>query len=342
MNKKTLICAVSLFLIGFVIYVADLNNTLFFDDQSLIINNDSITEFSMSNTKQWFTENAFAGANRLSEYYRPLLLASFAANYAVHGLEPIGYFLTNNAIHALNAVLIFWLLLLVQKKRWLAFFSALIFLVHPMQSETVAYVAGRGDLLSSFFMLLGLITWVKGTELKRFFLSMFLSSIFLILALLSRENGIVFPFLAIVLYVAFLSREVFWKSLRDAFAYVIPHLIIVAVYFALRLTVLNFKDFLNFGNYNTTSLYAQNIFVRLYTFMHVLLEYLRTYLWPTNVHLRFLFPIHESFFDWPVLGGVSLVLFIFVIGFVFYKKEDLKLEERNSRQIKNPKSENSK
>jgi len=36
-----------------------------------------------------------------------------------------------------------------------------------------------------------------------------------------------------------------------------------------------------------------------------------------------LFPIHESFFDWPVLGGVSLVLFIFVIGFVFYKKEDL-------------------
>jgi Tfp pilus assembly protein PilF len=321
-----------LLVIGLGLYAADLNNVLFFDDEHLILNNVYVHELSWENVGHWFTENWFAGSGRISEYYRPLLLASFAGNYAVHGVEPFGYFFINNALHALNAVLVFWLLLLIFKKRWLAFVTALVFLVHPMQSENVAYVAGRGDLLASFFMLAGLIAWVRGVESGQRLLTWGLSSLFLILALCSRENAIIFPFLVAVLSIAFFSRENIWQGIKKALFHAAPYLFIVASYLALRLTVLNFRDFLNFGNYDTTSVYAQDILVRLYTFLHVLVEYLRTYVLPTNVHERFTFPIHESFFDWPVwisfLGIVALAVFLIVL----YRTERAQKEKARGEQ----------
>ncbi len=320
MRKELLLCAV-LFVVGLSLYAADLNNRLFLDDEVLILNNDSIQQFSAKNAHTWFTENWFAGAGRDSEYYRPLVLVSYAANYAIHGFEPFGYLIANNVLHAVNAVLVYLLLRTLLRKRWLAFVTALVFLIHPMQSENVAYVAGRGDLMSSLFMIGGLFVWVKGIQHSRPVLSTIFASVLLIGALLSRENAIVFPFLAIVVYTAFLSRESIIRSVRAAVIRTSPFLMIVAGYFALRLTILNFRNFLNFGNYDTSSIYAQDILVRLYTFMHVLLEYVRTFLWPTNVHERFTFPIHTSFFDVPVWTAALVLVCITAILVVLYRKE---------------------
>jgi len=322
MRHTTLRYVSLLFIIGLLVYVADLNNALVLDDLQLIINNTYIHTLSGSNITHWFTDNSFAGAGKLSDYYRPLLLASFALNYAVDGVTPFGYHLVNNLIHLFNALLVFWLMLFAFKKHWIAFFVALVFLVHPMQSDGVAYVAGRGDLLASLFMLGGLLLWLKGVASLRRVPYQILSVGALVLALLSRENAIVFPFLAAVFYLAFVSKERFLRSLTDAFVLLWPHLLTVAGYFVLRLTVLNFRNFLNFGNYDSTSLYAQNVFVRLYTFAHVLLEYLRSFFLPTNIHLRFTFPITESFFSWPVVVCTFALVLLAVYLVVLYRARD--------------------
>lgn len=300
MKRGDILLAIILVLIGFGLYSSDLGHTLFFDDEFLIKKNAYIHPISAENVGKWFTESAFAGAGRASEYYRPLLLASFAANYAIHGDEPFGYFLVNNLLHALTGILVFMLIMLLFQRRWLAFLTALIYVAHPVQSENVALVAGRGDLLGIFFILLGLIAWVYWLQRRQTMLALTVSSLFLILALLSHEVSMVFPFLGVVLYVAFVTRENVWRSCAAALVRVVPHLLIVATYLALRLTVLNFRDFLNFGNYDQSAPYAQDVLVRFYTFLPVVWEYVRMFFWPAQVHLRFTYPIHTSLLDWPV------------------------------------------
>jgi protein O-mannosyl-transferase len=327
MNRETLWYALALVVIGFSLYAADLNNTFIFDDDHFILENTTIREISWAHAEVWFTENAYAGSQRKSDYYRPLLIASFALNYMVDGERTFGYHLVNNLLHVGNGLLVFWLMLYGFKRKTLAFLVALVFLIHPMQSEGVAFVAGRGDLMSSLFMLLGLMAWLRGLESGRRVLVYGVSSVCLVLALLSRENAIVFPFLAIVAYIAFVSRETFWEALRQAVYKVLPHLGIVAGYLALRLTVLNFRDFLNFGNVGHDALYYQDIVVRLYTFMHVLLEYVRTFFWPTTVHERLTFPIHTTFFDvlvWPIFLCV-LTLFCVLVWLYREKKSDFRI-----------------
>jgi protein O-mannosyl-transferase len=317
MRNNSTLCIVSLFVIGFFVYAFDLNNILFFDDQHFILDNVFIHEFSWSNIKSLFTENSFAGSGRISDYYRPLLLFSFALNYAVDGISPFGYHLVNNLVHILNGLFVYWIMLLGLKKRWIAFLTALVFVIHPMQSEGVAYVAGRGDLLASLLMLVSLLLWIKVFEDKRRVLYMFCSVGSFALALLSRENAIVLPFLSIVFYIAFITKDTLWPALKKALYFSIPHFILVATYLSLRLTVLDFRNFLNFGNVDPGSIYAQSIFVRLNTFLHVLVEYFRTLFFPTNVHERFYFPVHESFFDWPgwlvFLGLISLFWLIILL-----------------------------
>jgi len=320
LTKKSFFYAALLVIGGFVLYASDLQGVLFLDDYSFLVYNTFVHDLSWNNVANWFTQNAIAGAGRVTDYYRPLLLFSFALNYAVGKLNPFGYHLVNNIIHIANGIIIFYILSwYVFKKQWMAFLAALIFLIHPAQSENVVYVPSRGDLLSSLFMLLGLLFWLKGLEVKKYLYGT-LSIVSLFLALLSRENAIIFPFLALVFYISFISKENFLTSIKQGFFKLIPHGALVVLYLILRLTVLNFRNFLNFGNYDSGSLYAQSLFVRFFTFMHAFLEYLKNIFFPINIYQKLTFPISASFFSWPVWFSFIILVALFVLIVVLYQK----------------------
>lgn len=305
----------------------DLNNALFLDDYHLIINNDFIHNLSWSNVKHWFADNYMAGAGRLSNYWRPLFLFSLAVNYALDSSRPFGYHLVNNLIHILNGILVFQLMLYILQKRWPAFLTALIFVIHPAQSENVAYTPGRGDLLASLFILLGLIFWKNSFAGKRYSYSVFWACTFFVLALMSRESAVVFPLLAMIVFIfVYWPENKIIPAIKRGLIKTIPFWLITIVYFALRFTVLNFNDFLNFGNLDPGSVYFQRLSVRLYTFSHALLEYFRVLFYPTNVHERFTFPIHRSFFDLPVLVGVMAVAAIMAVAMRLYLKDKSKIQ----------------
>lgn len=306
---------IALVVAGFSLYAFDLGNGFILDDDVLILQNSSVQSISIPNISQWFTQSFFSGAGLIVNYYRPLPLASFALTYFFVGEHPLLYHLINNLLHIANALLVYVLVLYLFRRQWLAFLTALIFVVHPMQSENVAYIAGICDLLSSFFMLTALLAWLKGVEKGRSLLIYGVSGAALVLALLSRENAIIFPGLAATAYLALYAGKPFFITLFQSLRLLWLHITIVAGYLALRLTVLNFDDFLNFGQLQPTLLYSSDISVRLYTFMPVLAEYLRTFFWPTNVHERFLFFASTSFFEWrvwPVTLGIALVVAVLV------------------------------
>lgn len=318
-SHNTLVVVAVLFLVTFGVYANNLNNELFWDDLDWIVNNPRVHEFSGDNIKSWLTENTLAGIGLKSNYYRPFLFATFTANYVIHEDRPFGYHLVNNLLHAGNVVLVFILLFLALKKRWPAFLVALIFAIHPLQTEAVTYIAGRGDPLNVFWMLVSLLILKKPYERpdKKIYWYL-LSGTTLILAILSRETAIIFPFLAIIYSVAFLETGRFWQAIRGAFVKALPYFLIVFVYGILRLTALNFENTLNF--YAVANPYTESFFVRMYTFMGILLSYAKLLVWPVGQHMERGATVFLSPWYWQVFLPILILAVILWIIRKTYKK----------------------
>ncbi|MBI2670142.1 MAG: tetratricopeptide repeat protein [Candidatus Yanofskybacteria bacterium] len=338
--------------VAFAIYAFNLNGQLFWDDDDWIKGNIFVHDFS--HLKEIFTQNILSGFGLNSNYYRPLLLLSFAVNYAIGGIKPLVYHLVSNGFHLANGVLVFSILYLVFRRRLPAFLAALFFLIHPLQTEAVTYVSGRGDPMSVFFMLLAIWFFIKTEscttsqvvqgdkwwirlmhDLRCRAIWRFFSLFSLILAILSRETAVLLPPLLMIFYISFLaplevgrvirpqvlmglSSEGFWKSFRAALLKTSYFWVISAGYFVLRLTVLNFKNTLNF--YSQASDYSQHLSYRLFTFGHVFVEYFKLIFVPVGLHMERDLPLKTSLFQWPVWLAVIIVVLIVWVGIVLYKK----------------------
>src|SRR5258705_1571139 len=131
--------------------------------------------------------------------YHPLTIISYAFNYAISGLDPFSYLLVNYLFHIINTVLVFYFIWNISgKNKFIAAFVAIIFGIHPMHVESVAWVAERKDVLYTFFFLLSLIQyWRYLINGKRsHFLICF---IFFILSLLSKPAAILLPAVLVLL-----------------------------------------------------------------------------------------------------------------------------------------------
>ena len=298
-----------LIIIGSLVHAFNLQNPLFWDDIDWIVNNVPVHRIGWDQIKFWFSHDALAGIGLSSNYYRPVLFFTFALNYVISGTNSLSYHLFSNAIHIANAILIFLLLSRLLLARWVAFLTALIFAIHPLQTEAVAYISGRGDPLALFFMLSALLLYLKSKSPADSWKLLSLGS--LILALLSRETAIVFPFLLMLCEFFRSGRGRFILAIRNSFIKALPYFGIVFAYGILRLTVLNFQNTLNF--YQTPTAYSENILYRLFTFMHVLVDYFSLLFVPVGLHMERSMIVHTSLFQWPVWLSALIVISILVL-----------------------------
>ncbi|MBI3090053.1 MAG: tetratricopeptide repeat protein [Candidatus Tectomicrobia bacterium] len=116
------------------------------DDNRYIHENPFLRDLSPSGLWRLFSSFYFAA-------YLPLTLLSYAIDYRVWGLNPTGYHLTNVLLHAVNGVLVFLLLERLAGSRGVAALAAVLFVAHPAQVESVAWVAERKNVLSMSLFL---------------------------------------------------------------------------------------------------------------------------------------------------------------------------------------------
>ncbi|MFA5162795.1 MAG: tetratricopeptide repeat protein [Elusimicrobiales bacterium] len=204
------------------------NNFLNWDDPVYLTNNPVIRSLSLQNICGIFTE-FHAGL------YKPLVLLSFALEYHFFGLNPIVYHSVNLIFHIANALLVYWLMVLLTEKRFLAFAAALLFAVHPLRVESVAWIAERKDMLAAFFALLALHSHLALRRCGNYGY-MVLSFGLLVLSMLSNAKAVMLPFIMIGMDV-YTGAATLRKSVRDC----LPSFIVVAFfaglnYFALRTT----------------------------------------------------------------------------------------------------------
>lgn len=196
---------VSIILVVFFAYCNALLNGFVGDDNLLIVHNTFYKTWAnfprlfqdgyiFNWTKDLFTSWDY-GPGSVS--YRPASNATYFVDYWIWGLKPWGFHLTNVLFHVANVVLAYRLLIKIGLSAGVAFFAALLFGLHPIQSEAVCNIGYRADLMAAFFVLIAFHLWIdfrtKGGRGR--YAGVLLS---FLLAVFSKESAVTLPIIIFV------------------------------------------------------------------------------------------------------------------------------------------------
>jgi tetratricopeptide (TPR) repeat protein len=155
----------NLYIAGLLLFVAALflntlgNQFVNYDDDQFLLNNSLIREFSFKSIY-----DIFVTYWDFSTVYRPLVYTTYAIEYQLWGLSPTGYHLASLLLHLLNVFLCFKVTQKLSGTSSLALVVALLFAIHPMRTESVAWALAQADVLYASFFLFGLLTYLKSFE----------------------------------------------------------------------------------------------------------------------------------------------------------------------------------
>jgi hypothetical protein len=324
-----------------IVYSNTFNSTFHFDDTPQIVENLKLRD--LKNLPE-----IIKGA-------RGVTMATFAMNYAAGGLNVVGYHIVNTWIHIINGILVYFLVFLtlsristdtVWSKR-IAAFSALLFALHPVQTQAVTYIVQRMESLASLFFLAGLLIFLKAatasTQKKRLILYACVVLTF-IAGFKSKEIAITLPAVIFLYDLYFLSGG----SIRGV-AVRWPLYAILAV-IVVYLSISTIVPMGGFGDLSEESSGLAGLAAApaaeppsagfgvesitpkeyLFTQLNVLFYYMTLLVVPANQNLDYDFPVSGAFFETPQLNegtalnipipppAVSLVLHMAVIGLAVY------------------------
>jgi protein O-mannosyl-transferase len=194
-------------LITFISFYPSLKNGFTnWDDAPLLTDNWMIRELSPAHVVRYFT--AFH-----QKLYHPLVLLSFAVEYHFFKLDPLAYHTTNLILHLINCLLAFWLAFLMSKNSRVACLAALLFGIHPLRVQSVAWVAERKDLLFAMFYLASLISYISFRQKPRaLYYALFIFS------LLSKPLAATLPFI-LLLYDYLIESRLDGKAILEKAPY---------------------------------------------------------------------------------------------------------------------------
>lgn len=197
--------------VTFLIYLPALGNSFVnWDDQMYVYLDYNIRHFDPAFLKWAFKTDV------LNSFWHPLTIISYGVDYQILGLNPFQYHLTNVVFHTLNTFLVFCLAVdLYRASRPEAggvrafdagavaagLVTALLFGVHPLHVESVAWISERKDVLYAFFFLLSALSYLKYThpQAPRKALYYTLSLVFFILSVMSKPMAVTLPLILLIL-----------------------------------------------------------------------------------------------------------------------------------------------
>jgi tetratricopeptide (TPR) repeat protein len=217
---------VPVMVITFLLFIPALSNGFTnWDDILYVTGNPMLKSLNMEGLKAIFS-------TPLVSNYHPLTVLSLALNYQLAELNPTTYHLTSIILHVINTGLVFWFVMLLSSgNRWVSAFVALVFGIHPMHVESVAWISERKDLLYTLFYVAAMITYVK--YLKGFHKKYLVWTIVLgALSLLCKPAAIVLP-LSLLAIDYFMRRKWEWMWVYEK----LPLFILSAIFTYVTLAI---------------------------------------------------------------------------------------------------------
>jgi protein O-mannosyl-transferase len=267
-----------------------------FDDNPAIIENPNVRHVTMDNIMT------------LIRGGRPVVNLSIMLNYQLNGMDVVGYHIFNIATHILNSVLVYFLVLgtlrLPQlldrykgKAQWMALFCALLFGVHPVQTESVTYIISRSELLATCFYLAAFLLLIKGARSGNFLYAVAVM-IASLLAMSSKEWAVTVPALLVLYDFLFLADGKIQPVLSRWYYYVLAALPWILVIQKLNLFATGGTAGVGFSVVSATGITAKSY---LYTSFNVIWTYIRLLFLPINQNLDYDYPIAKTLFELPTI-----------------------------------------
>ncbi len=320
-------------LIGLLAYANTFSVPFQFDDDSYVVNNPVIRDFSAFPTPTEVIRGdtlSLAGiptAFHAAFKSRILGYVSLAVNYKLHGLNVTGYHAFNLFLHILNTCLLFGIMRNIfrgvaysragrenQTSCFLPFFASLFFLCHPIQTHAVTYITSRFLLLASFFSLLSLASYIRFrmNEIGNGLLFQVVSVLSAALGMMCKEFTFTLPFL-IALYEFTFIRA----NMRQRFRALTP--------LALTLPIIPFLVFIKNGSFTSLDSTMRTVTVAdssqilridyLLTQFKVIVMYLRLLFFPVGQNIDHDISVQHSLMSLPVLTSFLLLMKLFVYSF---------------------------
>ena len=313
--------------VAFVLYGPAINGPFVFDDKPNILESTAVrmTNFSFAGLQKAASEG------RLST--RPVANITFALNYWVHEYNVNGYHIFNIIVHAINGFLLFFLFRLTLNlikppednlaSNAVPFIAALIWFVHPLQSQSVAYVVQRMNSMTAMFYILTILCYARarlaGTNKSKylFFAGCVVSGL---LAIGSKENSATLP-VFIFLFEWYFFQDLDFKWIKQKMFYILG-VLVISMIIAFFILGDNPIDRI-FAGYQIRDFTAEQ---RVLTQFRVIFLYVSKLLFPhpSRLSLEHDFPLSYTFFSPPTtILSIGALLVILVMAIFFARKHRL-------------------
>ncbi len=354
LSSKNYVHILVVAVLGLLIYSNTFNAPFVFDDARYIVNNPAIQDFQYFRNPS--SVESLEIVPELQHAFRTRILGhlTFALNYKLNGLEVTGYHVFNFMIHILNGFLVYWLVILtfgtpyfstrsaargdfdiVRYRDAIAFFSALLFISHPIQTQAVTYITQRFASLATLFCVLAVVAYV-GSRLSQTpstrWLGYCLALISAVLAMLTKEISFTLP--AVIALYEFMFFD---GRLSRRIQRLIPFFLTMSI-IPLSLLAAN-RSGPDAGGLaeSMQSLAISHDVSRweyLITQFRVIVTYLRLLVFPVEQNLYYDYPVYRSILEPSVVLSLLLLLLIaFLSVYLFYRSVDPAVRHRQSFRL---------
>jgi len=310
-------------------YINTLDGEWVWDDASSVLLHKNVQQ--PSQILQLFREDQHAFGRGQGNFYRPLVATSFMVDYHLSGgpspdeyeehtlpeISTLLFHISNMFWHLLAAILLFLLLNSLGAPRFVKAIAPLLFVVHPLHTEAVAYISGRADMMSAVGIFAALCFAITAIRLERPLLGTIGATLCFIGGLLSKESTLIYPVLLVIVFLLIRKNNKLEDTAAEdnqtpayyRFAPLISAALILALYLALRSTVLRFSN----GQTDTVS---SPLSQRLFETIQSLGLYAEMLFWPTHLHMERTLNGVSSLY--AVVGVLFLLSLVVTIGISWY------------------------
>jgi tetratricopeptide (TPR) repeat protein len=317
-KTKTWIFAILLGLIILGIYHNSLNAPFIYDDKAKIVENPDIRKLSNIKTKLIYPYGKYKTFKR-NDPSRPLTYLTFTFNYHFGKLNPFGYHLFNILLHIFSSILIFLLTKRIlfytykESSDILPIFVALLFAVHPINTNVVTYTFARSDALATLFYLSSLLFFIKTLEgsKKAYILSLF----FCVLSFSAKPIAVTLPAMILIFDYLFLSEYEIRRVMEKKY-YHLAFWVILIGYLLFRYFYLG-----GIGDVESEAPLKVPTYPYLLTQTNVLMLYIKSLIIPTGLCIMHWLKLAKTIFEFRVLCSIFFLMGILLITWKVYKKK---------------------
>ena len=299
--------------VGFLLYSNSLSGEFCFDDRLFILKSSAVRSSSFDFPALW------------QEFHARFLVGfSYALNYRLGGENVLGYHLLNLLVHVFTAILVYCFIFLsyetpvLRKNRpsgsgqRIAFWAAMVFLCHPVQTQAVAYITQRASSMAALFYIATLVLYILyRLKRRRLFLPALAGTA--VLGLLSKQVMITIP-LTIFVYDVFFLREHKARPVRliKAFCLSLGVLFLLVMFTRMEPpeSSYQYQGLVSWARYDVKYVWTE---------MNVLRTYLRLFVLPVSQNLDYDYPIATGFFEPATFSSFLLLSALVVMAFRFFK-----------------------